>query len=155
MHVAFFIAPQGFFILGMAHMIYFISQEGRYVKIGRTLDFINVTARITEMQIGNPHTLTLLGTCAGGKAKERKIQERFSDNRVRGEWFLINNKFKNYLASDEIEKQQAQPVNQRRMSRQLKWQRKKKGEGNCQQCGNPSEGFALCPKCKDIRNTSD
>lgn len=63
--------------------VYFAS-AGNRVKIGWSKQ---VGTRLAQLQTGNPDPIKLLGTVPGGRAKERKIQDRFAHARVHGEWF--------------------------------------------------------------------
>ena len=52
-------------------MIYFITQEGKkYIKIGYTSKPIK--ERLSSMQTGNPHLLSVCDVVDGGKEYEKK-----------------------------------------------------------------------------------
>lgn len=66
-------------------MIYFArSQKTGLVKIGFTSDF---KRRIHHLNSLNNDRLTLVGLIEGDMQTEREMHTRFSDARVRGEWF--------------------------------------------------------------------
>lgn len=66
-------------------VVYFIRAEsGGPIKIGQTDD---VAMRISTMQSSHPETLVLLATQPGDRAIEKRMHERFSHLRIRGEWF--------------------------------------------------------------------
>lgn len=66
-------------------MIYFIQESSRgLIKIGLAVD---PQSRLIELQVGSPHTLTLLLVVDGDRDDERRLHRRFSRHRVRGEWF--------------------------------------------------------------------
>ena len=55
-------------------MIYFI-RCGDFVKIGTGE---KPSKRLTELQVGNPFSLEIIGVTHGGVAEERELQKRFS-----------------------------------------------------------------------------
>ena len=69
-------------------MIYFIEQEGRFVKIGYTDG--DPCERLSAMQIGNPHELKLRVVMEGSERDERTLHDEFEAYRVRGEWFVMS-----------------------------------------------------------------
>lgn len=71
------------------YYVYFIRASG-FVKIGVAK---NPSKRLCEIQVGNPHELSLVGSlpCASNKHArklERFLHRSFRAHRVRGEWFL-------------------------------------------------------------------
>lgn len=65
--------------------VYFIQAgEAGAVKIGTAKSSVN---RLRDLQIGCPMDLTLLREIPGGAEIERLLHGRFSDLRIRGEWF--------------------------------------------------------------------
>jgi predicted transcriptional regulator len=76
--------------------IYFI-RSGKYVKIGIAAH--SPDSRLTDLQGGNPELLTLdgflrLGLCSFAAARlvEADLHDRFSKQRVRGEWFRVSSR---------------------------------------------------------------
>ena len=55
-------------------MIYFITQEDDYIKIGLAN---NPVSRLSELQTGNPHKLTLWFSVNGGVEEERALHKAF------------------------------------------------------------------------------
>jgi hypothetical protein len=67
-------------------VIYFIrSGEAGPVKIGHTDG--EVSARLSNLQVGCPEPLAVAAALPGGPAVERWLHEALSHLRVRGEWF--------------------------------------------------------------------
>lgn len=75
-------------------IVYFLGCNGK-VKIGTTTD---LPRRHNDLSMGNPD-LTLLATILGGHREERELHERFREYRVRGEWFRLEGKLAEYVAS--------------------------------------------------------
>lgn len=57
------------------------------VKIGHTEQ--NVTKRVSELQIGSPEPLDLLGFIEGDRTDEKRLHKRFAAHHVHGEWFEL------------------------------------------------------------------
>jgi len=75
--------------------IYFIELLGsEVIKIGFSRD---PESRLRQMQTSNPHELRMLKVISGGYEKEAEIHEKFSKNRVRGEWFKASKKLRKYI----------------------------------------------------------
>lgn len=74
-------------IVGYDPCVYFVqAEEGGPVKIGRSsLD--RVTARVAQLQIGNPARLVIRRVVLGTEALEESLHERLREHRIRGEWF--------------------------------------------------------------------
>lgn len=66
--------------------LYLIQSESGYIKIGISK---RVERRLRDLQISSPEKLTLLFYQPLQKAEliEKKLHQRFSDKRLRGEWF--------------------------------------------------------------------
>jgi hypothetical protein len=58
--------------------------DGKHIKIGWAK---NLDKRLGELQISSPRDMRLLGSVIGFRHDERRIQERFSQYHVRGEWY--------------------------------------------------------------------
>jgi hypothetical protein len=68
--------------------VYFVTcREANAVKIGSSLE---PHARLSEIQWGCPLLLKLEAVLPGGYEEEFAFHARFSDVRLRGEWFTIN-----------------------------------------------------------------
>lgn len=65
-------------------LVYFISGENGNIKIGITQDIVK---RMESLQCGSSAKLKLLAVARGGAKYEKELHERFSQARVRGEWF--------------------------------------------------------------------
>lgn len=66
--------------------VYLISDESGRVKIGVSND---IDGRLRSLQTANPEKLTLLATCHGGEALEKRLHERYEDRRLEREWFKL------------------------------------------------------------------
>jgi len=67
--------------------VYFLRTScGRYVKIGYAMD---VSKRVTAIDLCHPEPLTLLGSVPGNPRIEKFFHRKFKDLRVRGEWFRL------------------------------------------------------------------
>lgn len=69
-------------------MIYVIGEEDRLtpVKIGWTAAS-DASDRLGSLQTGHPHQLSVLALLPGTRAGEVALHLRFSDYRLKGEWF--------------------------------------------------------------------
>lgn len=77
--------------------VYFVQSGDRpFVKIGWTID---VQARLTHLQCGNPDTLNLLAIITGTADDERGWHKRFTHLSVRNEWFSLNEEMKAAIAN--------------------------------------------------------
>lgn len=77
-------------------MIYFI-QAGKNgpIKIGQTDN--GVDDRLKQLQTGCPYELRLLWVYDGHVFSEKEIHERFSHERIRGEWFRPSRKILDFI----------------------------------------------------------
>ena len=75
-------------------MIYFITHDDKYVKIGVAK---NPSARIKELQTGNPVRLKLWLAFPGGLDEERLLHWWMYGQRVNGEWFELSEEFKCFI----------------------------------------------------------
>lgn len=68
--------------------IYLIECQG-YYKIGVATDVGN---RVSQMATGNPFEMSVVSVYEFGNADvvEKSIHQRFSEKRLRGEWFLLS-----------------------------------------------------------------
>ena len=70
----------------MSEQVYFFHDAvSSAVKIGLTAG--RVQKRLTEIRVGNPNHVELLGIIDGGIASEKAWHVEFSDSHIRGEWF--------------------------------------------------------------------
>ena len=82
-------------------MIYFITQNNDYIKIGYTER--SAELRLTELQIGNPHELELSLTRDGNEGDEKQYHSRFAAYYVRGEWFFLSSEIKAFIRLSKAE----------------------------------------------------
>ncbi len=85
-------------------MIYFIKSAG-YVKIGFCAR--DPMRRLEKLQIGNPMTLRLVALAEGDMADERDLHSRFRKQRVRGEWFRLDEAVNAYIANYAVDHDEA------------------------------------------------
>lgn len=71
--------------LGDPCYLYLIECDGHY-KIGMTTGI--PTKRMSVLQSGSPHPMTLIAFFQGAALLERVLLAQFRHLRVRGEWFL-------------------------------------------------------------------
>ena len=76
--------------------IYFIlDKENDAVKIGIA---DNPISRLSDIQVGNPHELSLIKTIDNGtQAKEKRLHKQFAEQRLNGEWFKRSGTLAEYL----------------------------------------------------------
>ncbi|MBX5206720.1 GIY-YIG nuclease family protein [Rhizobium sp. NZLR11] len=79
-------------------MIYFIETQG-LVKIGYSND---PRRRFHNLSIGCPTVCTLIGVTEGGKAEERALHQRFTELKVRGEWFKFTAEVNSFIRENAI-----------------------------------------------------
>lgn len=78
--------------------VYFVTcREANAVKIGSSLE---PRARLSEIQWGCPLELRLEAVLPGGCEQEFAFHERFSEVRLRGEWFSINEMIEAIIAAN-------------------------------------------------------
>jgi hypothetical protein len=69
----------------MDSVVYFVEAIGAgVVKIGTTK---SINTRLATLRVSSPHHLKLIGTIPGGRALERRLHKRYSQDRKAGEWF--------------------------------------------------------------------
>ena len=75
-------------------MIYFIQQgmDGP-IKIGKA---ISPRKRLKTLQVGSPDTLHLLAIEKGGHGREKHLHDRYTKERIRGEWFKSSERLLDY-----------------------------------------------------------
>lgn len=95
-------------------MIY-LAKCGDYYKIGFTSG--DVSKRISALQTGNPIPIQLVGTIPGDQKTETALHVRFSEKRVQGEWFTLDDDdVRNMLSS---QKPFAELTTEEKLSRML------------------------------------
>jgi Meiotically Up-regulated Gene 113 (MUG113) protein len=80
------------------HLIYFVRSHLGFIKIGYTT--AHPHDRLSEMQVGNPHELELVGVHKGTKQIEARLHKRFRHLHVRGEWFREEPDLAEYVAKN-------------------------------------------------------
>lgn len=76
--------------------IYFIHAKGtRLVKIGYAAD---PWRRLNKIQCDTPRTVKMLAVEPGGREREDELHVQFKASRHRGEWFLLTDDLKEYIA---------------------------------------------------------
>jgi hypothetical protein len=73
-------------------LVYFI-RDGDKVKIGHS---VKPTVRMAALTTHSK--LELLAVCHGGREREASLHQRFSDHRVKGEWFTLTPEILKYIA---------------------------------------------------------
>lgn len=77
-------------------MVYFILDlNNSCVKIGKAN---NPKRRLTELQISNINTLTIILTENGGVKREKELHSKFRRYNTRGEWFDISGRNNDLLS---------------------------------------------------------
>jgi predicted HicB family RNase H-like nuclease len=65
------------------------------VKIGYTKD---VASRLADLQLGNPHNVTLLGVIEDATPSlERTLHKKFASDHHKGEWFRLTGDISKYI----------------------------------------------------------
>ena len=72
-------------------LTYFIQNESGLIKIGRTN---NLKVRLRSLQVGNAHTLKVLGVT---DIKEREVHKKFVTSKIRGEWYQDSPELQRYI----------------------------------------------------------
>ena len=87
--------------------VYFVTcREANAVKIGSSLE---PHARLSEIQWGCPLALKLEAVLPGGVEQEFAFHARFSDIRIRGEWFTINEMIEAIIAANPPRAPESKP----------------------------------------------
>lgn len=75
--------------------VYFIQADGSgSIKIGYTK---HLNSRVKGLQTSSPVPLKLITSMKGGRSIERALHARFSDLRIRGEWFRPDPELLKYI----------------------------------------------------------
>jgi len=74
----------------------YANRSGRHLKIGFAQD---VQERMTALQVLSPRKVELVGSVTGYREHERKIQRRFAEYHVRGEWFRDCDPIRRFFSS--------------------------------------------------------
>ena len=77
-------------------MVYLISHEDKYLKIGHTNDINN---RFSQLQVATPIKLKMIHLIKGDVNLEKELHNRFKELRVSGEWFVYDDEILNYFSS--------------------------------------------------------
>ena len=80
--------------------VYVIECEGLY-KIGWSK--WGPRSRASQMQVGNPFELKVIGAIPGSRENEAEWHEVFASQRVRGEWFALSQQDIAYVLNDASE----------------------------------------------------
>jgi Meiotically up-regulated gene 113 len=79
--------------------VYFMqAAAGGPIKIGYTR--CSVKKRMAQLQTGTSEPLKCLGTINGGKDTEAHLHQRFSQQRLHGEWFKPSEELLRYIATE-------------------------------------------------------
>lgn len=87
-------------------MIYFLRHED-LVKIGYSCD---VASRIKSISAMSPVSLALMGTCSGGRDKERSIHQDFAHCHSHGEWFYLAPELLKFIQEEAKDEQCVNPL---------------------------------------------
>jgi DNA-binding XRE family transcriptional regulator len=79
-------------------MIYLISHENQFIKIGYTK---NINKRLSQLQVSSPVKLEVLHLIDGDVTIEKKLHVLFKDLRTSGEWFKFDSSILEYFADKE------------------------------------------------------
>lgn len=77
-------------------MIYLISFEDKYLKIGYTTD---IHKRLSQLQVSIPIKLNLIGLIEGGYNEENELHNIFNHLSESGDWFKFDISIINYFKS--------------------------------------------------------
>lgn len=69
--------------------------NGAFVKIGRSK---NAAKRLQQLQSSYPHTLQILAIISSDR--ELELHQRFSRYRTGGEWFLLSDEIRQFIAKE-------------------------------------------------------
>lgn len=75
--------------------VYFFQSE-RAVKIGTAK---NLRVRLAQIQANNPSALVVRLVLLGGLHREKRIQRRFKDSRIHGEWFSLTEEIEQFISA--------------------------------------------------------
>lgn len=79
-------------------IVYFILDTySNTVKIGYTT-IKGLDKRLTNLQIGTPYELKLLGAIWGNSKIESKLHKQFNKFHIRGEWFHYTKEIEDFLS---------------------------------------------------------
>jgi hypothetical protein len=79
-------------------MIYLISHEDKFLKIGHTR---NINNRLRQLQVSSPVKLEVINLIKGDVNLEKELHNRFKELRVNGEWFVYDAEILNYFNSQD------------------------------------------------------
>jgi len=79
-------------------MIYLISHENKFVKIGYTK---NIHKRLTQLQTSSPVKLDVLYLIEGDTNLEKELHKLFGHLVTSGEWFTFNDSILDYFKDKE------------------------------------------------------
>lgn len=75
--------------------VYFIKRgDNGPVKIGHSIE---PYGRLKSLSMGGPETYRLVAWIDGDRDKERELHKKFSDARINGEWFKLNDELANLI----------------------------------------------------------
>lgn len=75
-------------------MIYFITHDEKYVKIGIAKD---PRERLSQLQIGNPIRLKLWFAVDGNEFTEKGLHVTWNEWRIMGEWFEFSQPIRDFM----------------------------------------------------------
>lgn len=78
-------------------MIYFITENDSYVKIGYTES--DPEGRLAGLQTGNPRKLQIYRVVEGDIGREKALHKQFDDLHINGEWFYLSKALRLYINS--------------------------------------------------------
>ena len=79
----------------LVSIIYFVQgQSTGLIKIGLTT---NLSARFSDLQVGSPDVLRVIGIHRGTIKSELMLHKLFANHRVRGEWFRPDESILNFV----------------------------------------------------------
>lgn len=79
-------------------MIYLISHQNEYLKIGYTK---NINKRLAQLQVSSPVKLEVLHLIKGDVNLEKELHLMFKEYSSNGEWFYYNEEIINYFKSKD------------------------------------------------------
>jgi hypothetical protein len=104
-------------------MIYFVTcKRANAVKIGSCFGPPHyVHKRVSMLQVGCPFRLELAGVQNGFLEDERALHERFADQHIHGEWFLLSEEIERHLETLDAPEPRNMTPRAQKLSR--KWSR--------------------------------